>query len=73
LNYRRTKTLASTFLQVCFALPIYQVINLTVYVRAQDGWAAKSGTALAMLPILAITAGCWLTAWAIFLWLIFAR
>jgi hypothetical protein len=55
--------LLSNVLKVCFALPVYQAINLTAYAMTQRGWTARVGTILAFLPIFVITTGCWLMAW----------
>jgi hypothetical protein len=58
-------------IKVCFGLPIYQAINLAACVKAEQGFAAKVGVVLALLPIIVFTNVCWLTVWAMVFWLVF--
>jgi len=70
-NYFSVRTLLSSILKVCFALPVYQAINLTGYAMTQRGWAARVGMFLVMVPVFVITTGCWVIAWYMTLSLIF--
>jgi hypothetical protein len=60
----------STLLKFCFALPVYQAINLVAYAKEQRGWAERLGVCIAMLPIFVISTSCRLAVWAIVLWVV---
>ena len=46
-------------------MPIVQMTNLFAYACTRDGAAAKVGTFLVMLPVVALSTALWLCGWVV--------
>jgi len=53
----------NNIIAIVFALPIVQIVNLIEYARAKDTKAARVGTFVVFVPIMAITTAVWGAIW----------
>ena len=47
------------------ALPVYQAVNLTRYVKTWQGYGARAAVIIAFLPLMALTLVVWAAFWII--------
>jgi hypothetical protein len=48
---------------IVLALPVVQVKNIMLYASTRETLAARIGTAICFLPVIAITTVVWLAVW----------
>jgi hypothetical protein len=53
------------WLLIAFALPAYQLWNITKYCSVQKGAAAKIGMFITFLPIFVLSTVIWVGIWAV--------